>query len=270
MESVQMMIRHDGKKQIIIGSVCIVLSALFLTGFLLEFSFNFLIDFFFFVTLAVTGTTLIRTGYSDWVKSQQPMSLEADHMTDAIDTLPSKMFLQLKREFESDLYDFSGESYFHVSEQWSSARKVIAKVSQWVSTGSMRPAVLTLHDQNDQPFYQMERKGGFSWRSYVKSTEGYVAYTARTKNKTTGQVIYKYVEHNKERWKAEGDHYIGHFTITDGDGEPWVVIKRGAVNKEVPEMFQTKPGYLVEWKHKEEIPYSLIAFIFIIQSHDHV
>ncbi|TGB02314.1 hypothetical protein [Halobacillus salinus] len=271
MESVQAMKQDDGKKQVITG-ICLILgSAIFLTAMIMKFSIHSIFDFIFFVTLAGTGMSLIGAGYSDWLKGKGPVELGVDQESGFIESLPRKMYLQMKTtsEFEADLYDFSEQSYSHVSEQLNASHKVLTKLSQWTSNSALRPAHFTVYDQSEKPVYLIEKKGGFGWRSYVKRASGeYVAYTTRTKNRTTGQTIYKYIEHSQEKWVAEGDHFIGHMTLKDADGNAWAVMKRGAINTEVPESFQSKPGSLMEWNRNEQVPHSLLAFMFIIQFHD--
>ncbi|WP_085507286.1 hypothetical protein [Thalassobacillus devorans] len=93
-----------------------------------------------------------------------------------------------------------------------------------------------------------------------------MAYTKDTKNK--GKQITQYIEHDQWRWSAEGDAVIGHFTITDQDGATWAIIKRGAIPTEAVDRFERMPGYLVEWKKRDNIPASLIAFLFLLQSRD--
>ncbi|MCA0971638.1 hypothetical protein LCM20_13605 [Halobacillus litoralis] len=272
MQNVQYMIQSDGKKQMITGGALMAVSALFLAGLLFNFTLGTFFNVIFVVPFTISGLVLIVTGYSDWLKSQKALTLSRDMSTETVAALPPRMYLGVKWKDRQqvNLYDLSGKAHYYGTEQFNVNYKGLAFLSQFTSDGVIRPAQYTVHGEDGQPLYEVEKKGGFTTKSYVKNGDGkYVAYTVRTKNKTTGQQIFHYVERSEERWTAEGDYYIGHYTVKDASGKVWAVIKRGAIMKDAPEEFQKmSTGYAVEWVEKEDVPVSLITFLFIVQSHD--
>ncbi|WLR49294.1 hypothetical protein LC065_09165 [Halobacillus litoralis] len=171
------------------------------------------------------------------------------------------------KSFQAGIYDMDGESYGEIQENLQWKHKALVMVTTLFSYDQFRPAVYTVKNQNGQALYHMEKKGGFTWRGYIQHTEGaYVAYTKQTKNKAKGQRITHYIEADQCRWSAEGDPFIGHYKIKDNDEKVWAVIKRGAIPLEAPDRFDQMPGYLVEWKIRDNIPASLLAFLFLLQT----
>ena len=272
MEPVHTMIQADGRKQLITGGLFLTLAAAFTIGVLMvEISLNSLHMIIFTVAMVFSGTSLIRTGFNDLEKSKITNPFSSDETEKWTEYLPPRMYLgsTLSKQFEASLYDLDSESYGHAIEQATKADLWFARIESILLSGSVRPAHYIVQQADGTPLYEIERKGGFTWRSYVKRYEGdYVAYTIREKNKTTGQTIFRYKGGAESEWKAQGDSVIGHFTVQDQHGETWAVIKRGALIKDAPEHFSQMPGFLIEWKKKNEIPSSLIAFFFIIQSRD--
>ncbi|MBA2175616.1 hypothetical protein H0266_12005 [Halobacillus locisalis] len=272
MEPVHTMIHADGRKQLITGSLFLALAAAFTIGLLMvEISLNSLYMIIFTAAMVFSGTSLIRTGFHDLEKSKTPNPFSSDETEKWTESLPPRMYLgtKLSKQFEADLYDLDGLSHGRAIEKATKLDHWFARIESILLSGSVRPAQYIVQQVDGTPLYQIERKGGFTWRSYVKRYEGdYVAYTVREKNKTTGQTVFRYKGGTDSEWRAEGDSVIGHFTVQDQNGETWAVIKRGALMKDAPEHFGQMPGFLIEWKKKDEIPSSLIAFLFIIQSRD--
>ncbi|KHE66658.1 hypothetical protein [Halobacillus sp. BBL2006] len=161
----------------------------------------------------------------------------------------------------------AGESYGKIEEESPFKHRNSFLLAAVMSYGAIRPAEYKMTDNDGNLLYRIEKKGGFTWRGYVQHAEGdYVAYTEISKNKATAQRIYRYVEKEGCRWSAEGDEMVAHFKVKDADGRIWAVIKNGAVPLEAAERFSDIQGSIVEWKIREEIPHSLLAFVFLLQT----
>ncbi|WP_281975981.1 hypothetical protein [Halobacillus litoralis] len=272
MTHVQTLIYQDARRQLIAGSVLSVIALVFIIGVITVTISSLLISLFYAAIFTTSGLSLLRTGYLDLKKSRQT---DTDFMKDEvsliIEKVPARMYVghKPKKSYQAGLFDMDGELYGEIQEIAGVKNKLLRGIQFVNFFENVRSADFILKDRNNHALYQIEKKGGFSWRGYVQNQEGfYVAYTKDTKNKTTGQRITRYIEADQCRWSCEGDGYIGHFSIKDQDGRVWAVIKRGAIPREAAERFEQMPGYLVEWEIREHIPASLLAFIFLLQSRD--
>lgn len=270
MTNVQTYIEKDARKQMIAGGALIGVAIIFFMGL---FTFNvssILLAVLYSGVLAISGLTLFRRGYLDFQKSKNTrIDFSKDQLSIFIEKVPVRMFVGCKEKdfFKSDLYDMAGESYGKIEEESPFKRKNSFLLAAIMSYGSIRPADYKMTDENGNRLYRIEKKGGFTWRGYVQNNEGqYVAYTESSKDKATSQRIYRYIEKEGCSWSAEGDEQVAHFKIKDASGKVWAVIKHGAVPIEAAERFSDLQGAVIEWKVRENIPNSLMAFVFLLQS----
>lgn len=273
MESVKMMIHNDGRRQLWTGSLLLVGSLVFISG-LFTMSFLAIYAMFMTVFLMLSGISLVVTGYRDLQKSKNTeMGFFNDKSFEGLAYVPQRMYIGSKTlsRFHMKLYDMSGESYGEMIEESLDKNKPLRAMESLSAFGVMRSAEFKMKDESGDLCYTVEKKGGFTWKGYVKNPEDrFVAYTNEIKSKKKGHKHFQYIEKNQHRWHAEGDSFIGHFTVTDGEGTKWAMIKKGAIPTEAADIFERMPGMLVEWKQREQIPYSLIVFLFLIQTRDNM
>ncbi|SFJ44370.1 hypothetical protein SAMN04487936_102196 [Halobacillus dabanensis] len=271
MSLVQQMIYQDTKRQLLAGGLLSLISLVFFMGIVTFIPGSFIISIVYFAVFAITGIGLLKTGYDDLQKSKTTLDLEQDRTQEVLDRVPARMYMGQKpiKSFQAGLFDMDGESYGEIHEQMQWKHKLFTMFTALFSYDQLRPAGFTFTNQDGESLYRIEKKGGFKWRGYIQHKDGaYVAYTKDTKNKTTGKRITRYIESDQCRWSAEGDEFIGHFTVKDSKGEVWAVIKRGAIPTEAADRFERMPGYLIEWKIRDDIPSSLLAFLFLLHSRE--
>ncbi|GEN54388.1 hypothetical protein [Halobacillus faecis] len=269
MSLVQNMIYQDARRQLWTGTLLSFISIVFIMGMVTLNPSSFVISVVYAAIFAITGVGLLKAGYSDLQKSKTVLDFEKDLTKHSIERVPARMYMGQKalKTFQAGIFDMDGESYGEIQENIQWKHKAFAMFTALFSYDQFRPAVYTFKNQRGQSLYQIEKKGGFQWRGYIQHEAGaYVAYTKQTKNKTKGQRITRYIEADQCRWSAEGDDFIGHYKIKDHEGKVWAVIKRGAIPREAAERFEKMPGYLVEWNIRDNIPASLLAFLFLLQS----
>jgi hypothetical protein len=269
MTLVQQMIYQDAKRQLAAGGALSFISLIFLMGIVTVSPESFLISILYFAIFSIMGVALLKTGYDDLQKSKTTLDFEKDRTHDVLERVPARMYMGQKpiKSFQAGLFDMDGESYGEIQENIQWKHKLFTMFTAIFSYDQLRPAGFTFTNQGGESLYQIEKKGGFKWRGYIQHKDGaYVAYTKDTKNKATGKRITRYIESDQCRWSAEGDEFIGHFTIKDSTGEVWAIIKRGAIPREAAERFERMPGYLIEWKVRDDIPSSLLAFLFLLHS----
>ncbi|REJ10153.1 hypothetical protein [Halobacillus trueperi] len=269
MSLVQNMIYQDARRQLWSGVLLSFISIVFILGMVTFNPSSFIISVVYAAIFAITGAGLLKGGYADLQKSKTVSDFEQDPTQDSLERVPARMYMGQNKlkSFQASLFDMDGKSYGEIQENIQWKHKALTMFTAVFSYDHFRPAIFTLKSQIGEPLYQIEKKGGFKWRGYIQHKEGaYVAYTKQTKNKTTGQRITRYIEGDQCRWSAEGDDFIGHFKIRDHEGNLWAVIKRGAIPREAAERFEDMPGYLVEWNIRDNVPASLLAFLFLLHS----
>lgn len=269
MSLVQQMIYQDAKRQLMAGALLSFISLIFIMGMLTFSPSSFIISVVYSAIFAITGIGLLKTGYADLQKSKTTLDFEQDRTQDVLERVPARMYMGQKpiKSFQAGLFDMDGESYGEIQEEIQWKHKVFTMFTAIFSYDELRPAAFTFTNQGGKKLYRIEKKGGFKWRGYIQHKDGaYVAYTKDTKNKTTGKRITRYIESDQCRWSAEGDEFIGHFTVKDSTGEVWAIIKRGAIPREAADRFERMPGSLIEWKIRDDIPSSLLAFLFLLHS----
>lgn len=272
MTQVQQLIYQDARRQLIAGACLSVVALVFIIGMTTMTIGSFLISLVYSTVFVITGAGLLGSGYADLQKSKKAMSdFTKDDTVSPLPKVPGRMYLGQKsfKSFQAALYDMDGESYAEIEEDIKRRHKLPIMVTAFFSYAQLRAADFIFKNKQNETLYRVEKKGGFKWRGYIQHKDGYyVAYTKDTKNKTTGQRITRYIEGDQCVWSAEGDGFIGHFTIKDSTGQVWAIIKRGAIPREAADRFERMPGYLVEWKIRDDIPSSLIAFLFLLQSRE--
>ncbi|MGI8315543.1 hypothetical protein [Halobacillus mangrovi] len=270
MTTVQTYIEKDARKQMITGGVLVGVALIFFMGLFTFNASSILLAVLYSGVFAISGSTLLRKGYLDFQKSKNTIiDFNKDQSSTFIEKVPARMFVgQREKEFfKAELYDMAGESYGKIEEDSAYKRKYSFLLAAIMSYGSIRPVDFNMTDQYGSHFYRIERKGGFTWRGYVQNNKGkYVAYTESSKDKATGQRVYRYIEKDGFRWSAEGDEQVAHFKIKDTSGKVWAVLKSGAVPVEAADRFNDIQGSVIEWKVRKNIPNSLMAFVFLLQT----
>ncbi|SDZ81794.1 hypothetical protein SAMN05421743_101310 [Thalassobacillus cyri] len=270
MTHVKKLIYQDARRQLFTGTALSFIALIFIIGFLTLNPSGFILSLIYSAIFTISGLGLLRTGYLDLKKARQTEDdFTEDDTEEMLERVPARMYLGQKamKSYHAGLFAMDGELYGEIEEEVGLKQKILMGITAALSLDTVRSADFILKDKQGNLFYKVEKKGGFSWRGYVQNKKGnYVAYTKDTKKK--GQQITQYIESDQWRWRAEGDTVIGHFTIKDQNGTTWAIIKRGAIPTEAVDRFEQMPGYLVEWKKRDHIPASLIAFLFLLQSRD--
>ncbi|RWZ54988.1 hypothetical protein EQV77_12760 [Halobacillus fulvus] len=276
MENVNDMFYRDGRRQLMTGALLLGVAFIFIFAiiFTKEYTIIGLYAVIMILVFTSSGYSLVRIGYQDVQKSKgHRITFDHDDTIDEESPLPATMYIGTKAmsRFKAHLYDLDKLTYGEMREQRPPRgllRKFESVFGMYLRMSSADYEVVAA---DGKTLYSIEKKGGFSWKAYVRHPQGhYVAYTIETKNKKTGQTIYQYIEKDGVRWRAEGDFFIGHFSVKDENDRTWATIKRGAINKDTAEQFDQMPGYLLEWKEREQVPVSLLAFLFLLQTRDYM
>ncbi|GGF31642.1 hypothetical protein GCM10010954_33530 [Halobacillus andaensis] len=273
MVSVQELIRRDGVRQVITGSILISVM-LFFVGSLFYIGFEgLLFNSIYSIAFGLAGIAVFRSGWEDLILANRSLGFIRDENEAAFEIFPERMYIGHKAAsiFHACLYDMDGEVYTQIKQHRHFDMKMCRPFISFFSGGSLFPASYILKGEDGMAAYKIVKKGGFTWRGYVQRPDGpYLAYTTHDKPKGTGRSVFQYIEGNKKRWKAEGDAFIGHFEIKDDHDHLWAIIKRDAIPTEAAERFDHMPGYLVDWKKRKDVPHSLIAFLFLLQTNTSV
>ncbi|MFG6148040.1 hypothetical protein [Halobacillus sp. B23F22_1] len=273
MVSVQELIRKDGVRQVITGSILIAVM-LFFVGSIFFIGFEaFLFNSIYSIAFGLAGIAVFRSGWEDLILADRSLGFIRDKNDAAFERFPERMYIghQAASIFHACLYDMDGEVYTEIKQNRHLDMKIFRPFISFFSSGSIFPVSYILKDEDGMDAYKIVKKGGFTWRGYVQRPDGpYLAYTTQEKLKGTGRSVFQYIEGSKMRWKAEGDAFIGHFEIRDHHDQLWAIIKRDAIPTEAAERFDRMPGYLVEWKNRKNVPQSLIAFLFLLQTNTSV
>ncbi|MFC7321930.1 hypothetical protein [Halobacillus campisalis] len=269
MINAQKLVRRDGVRQLITGGILIAIMMFFLISIFFTGFSSMLISSVYSIAFGLAGIAVFNRGIKDYRDASQSKGFIQDLSTDSYHTLPQRMYIGHKAAdvFHASLYDMNGEVYSEIKPKEKYDIKIFRPFISLFNGGSLIPATYQMYDKAGDPSYKIDKKGGFTWRGYVQYPDGaYVAYTSHEKLKGTGKSVFCYIEGEKTQWKAEGDRVIGHLEVKDEEGLLWAVIKRDAVPYEAAEQFDRMPGYLVEWKKREDIPHSLVAFLFLVQT----
>ncbi|MGP4077319.1 hypothetical protein [Halobacillus sp. K22] len=266
MTNVKSLIRQDGRRQVITGGLLLAGGLFFLLSILAWQFESFPLSLLYGSVFTFSGFALLKTGLRDIEKAKQTENDFTEDLTvETVEKLPARMYMghSTKNVFQATLYDMDGKEYAYIKEKPS----FLHKLTFLAYYGFILSADYQMYNQHGDSVYRIEKKGGFSWRGYIQLPNGhYVAYTKDSKDKTTGKSLFRYVEKDYCRWSAEGDPQIGHYKVKDHEGNIWAVIKQNAIPIEAAERFERISGYLIEWKRRDEIPQSLLAFLFLLQS----
>ncbi|UOQ94351.1 hypothetical protein MUO14_05175 [Halobacillus shinanisalinarum] len=269
MTDVQSLIRKDAKRQLLMGSLFITGMLSFTITFLYTMEESLLIGAFYGILFGAIGIALVRSGWKDSIKAKQSLQFVHDCSVETFKRVPKRMYIGHRASsiFHAKLYDMDGEVYSEIRQQKLRGSRVIGTISSFYAGGWMAPATYQMVGADGETSYKIDKKGGTYWRGYVQHSNGnYVAYTDLKRSKKTGKSTFYYIEKDYYHWKAEGDSHIGHFEVTDGEGRLWAVAKRGAIPIEAADRFDQMPGYLIEWKVRDDVPHSLVAFLFLLQT----
>ncbi|MFQ3544883.1 hypothetical protein Q7A53_12390 [Halobacillus rhizosphaerae] len=270
MSNVQSLLKQDARRQLFFGIILSSTALFFIIGIFAELG-TFVQGVIYGIALGASGTALLLTSRKDFIRAKSAISVlpgEEEHKK--IAKLPQQMYLgeEYRNLVPERLYGLDKQIYSELKEKDYFLRSFFRMFTGIVGSGVLVPADYKMVDGQGRLIYSLEKKGGFKWRGYVKDQkQQYIAYAEQSKNKATGQRIYQYIEGHHPVWSAEGDPYLAHYVIKDEKGVAWAVLKQGATSVEAAQQFEGLPGSLIEWKVNEQVPYSLIAFIYLIQTH---
>ncbi|MFC7064108.1 hypothetical protein [Halobacillus seohaensis] len=269
MSNVQQLIRRDGIRQLVTGGILIALMIFFIVAIFLTGFSSLLLSSIYSIVFGIMGIAVFRSGWRDYLQANNSEGFIKDSTHDVFDQLPARMYIghEFSTIFHACLYDMDGKLYSEIKQSQQFDLKFFRPFILWFSGSSMMPASYQMYGENGQPSYSIDKKGGFHYKGYVQHPEGvFIAYTTHEKQKKSGRSIYRYIEGDDCRWQAEGDAVIGHLQVKDEEGRLWAMIKRDAIPREAVDRFEKTPGYLVEWKIRKQVPHSLIAFLFLLQT----
>ncbi|WP_173915653.1 hypothetical protein [Halobacillus sp. Marseille-Q1614] len=270
MTTVQQFIRQDGIRQIITGSILILIMAFFIISLFFTGQAGLWISAVYSLAFGLAGLAIFKSGWEDYMSAMNYEDFKADTTYEKISVFPQRMYIGHRPAsiFHANFYDMDGKSYSEIKQHTVLDIKVFRAFVAFFSGGSLMPAAYNMFI-GDAHVYTIDKKGGFKWRGYVHQLDrGVVAYTSQ--ERISGKSIFRYIEGEQCRFQAEGDAYIGHFEVKDYQGKVWAVVKRDAIPKEAADRFSKMPGYLVDWKIRKDIPYSLLAFLFLMQTNTNV
>ncbi len=267
---VQTMIKQDARRQLFFGIILVSISLFFIIGIFAEIS-TIVLGVIYGIALGAAGTALLLTSRKDFIRAKSAISIlpgEEEHKK--IARLPQQMYLgaDYRNRVPERLYSLDKQVYSELQEEEYFLRSFFRLFTGIIGSGVLVPVDYKMMDEQGRLVYSLEKKGGFKWRGYVKDqNQQYIAYAEQSKNKATGQRMYQYMEGHYPVWSAEGNSYLAHYIIKDEKGVAWAVLKQGATSVEAAQQFEGLPGSLIEWKVNEQVPYSLLAFIYLIQTH---
>ncbi|UOQ45848.1 hypothetical protein MUN89_07960 [Halobacillus salinarum] len=268
MVNLHTLLKQDARRQTALGVVLLSLALLFLAGLFFNYS-TLLLGILYGLLFLISGSVLLFTGFRDYNRAgRTKRDFTKDEEKMNLEQVPATMYIghYYKKETREKLYAMNGSVYSELKKRGSFPAVFYFTYS--VTGGIWIPEEYTMYQKDGKPVYHLEKKGGLTWRGYVKNVnDEYLAYTTIKKNKATGKSVYRYIENEECKWFAEGDPYIAHYTVKDQKGFTWAVVKQGAVTKEAAAQFGDLPGSVIEWKVQEMVPSSLMAFIFLMQTH---
>ncbi|MYL21015.1 hypothetical protein GLW04_14010 [Halobacillus litoralis] len=268
MTDIRALMLKDARRQVVTGGLLLLMGIFFLISILFYQEASFILSLIYFPLFFVTGAGLFVNGMNDFKKSRYtsiPTAVSGVETTYPL--FPKRMYLgqQDLRDDQAGLYDMNGERYARADEEHHWKHKPAAVVSRWLSFPAVKSGSFIYKDEHHAFQYRLEKKGGFKWRGYIQNEEGrYTAYTKEWKG-AGGKRSIAFIEGNVLRWQLEGDRYLGQYQLKDENGRVWAEIKQGAIPTEAAERFGNMPGFIVEWSVREQVPSSLVAFLFLFQ-----
>ncbi|SDM19404.1 hypothetical protein [Sediminibacillus halophilus] len=262
MTNVSELLIKDGKHQLyngiilLFGSVCMIMLFLFFahqweTGILS-------------IALAMVGGTVLSRGVRDLHLGQQShLTMQKEKGIPVSRQLDKIMAMDGSLSTETSIMSLDDERLC-VLKETGFQRNLLLKVVQFFSsTGIFLPKNFRLLDADDNVLFYMQKRGGFSWRSYVFNEAGdCIGYICRAKGEEKGTLLV-YIDQTGSRWRAVKD-YRDFISISDQAGKPLLLMKPGAIPLEHAERFSRGDSVVLEWTETENINYSLLLFILAV------
>ncbi|WP_347862414.1 hypothetical protein U0355_04385 [Salimicrobium sp. PL1-032A] len=267
MESMEQLMQKDGRNQCLTGALLFLFGAGSLM-FLLSMDNLGWVILLYGVPALLAGLYFIQSGWRDLVKAahSEDMTVDTDKRMTAFSEVPAQMYLGKGEDEGARFYDMDGEAMGDVTEKSTPFKKTVGILLSLHSANFPIPATYEVREEG-QLLYEVEKKGfSFVSKAYVKMGNGsYVSIMKAQKDKKTKRMVYTYQERNQVRYRAEGDGYIGRFSVKDAEGRTLVTVKKGAIPVGGADSLQRMHGSVLEWEQREMIPYSLLLLLFFIE-----
>ncbi|MFD2922617.1 hypothetical protein [Halobacillus naozhouensis] len=221
MTEVQSLIRRDAKRQLLTGSAFLIGMIVFVTSIFFVGGGSAALGIFYSIFFSAIGLALLKSGWKDSVKAKQSLQFVQDSSCQTFTRFPQRMYIGHKASsiFHARLYDMDGDVYSEIKQE-PYGNRVIGAVASFYAGGWLTPASYQMIGEQGETSYKIDKKGGTYWRGYVQHPNGnYVAYTELKRNKKSSKSTFYYIEKANVHWKAEGDTHIGHYKVTDEEGE---------------------------------------------------
>ncbi|SDJ61186.1 hypothetical protein [Salimicrobium halophilum] len=269
METVEQLMKKDGRNQCLTGAVLFLIGGVSLIASLttegISLSWAVLL---YGVPALAAGIYFVQSGWKDLVKAErtEDMAISTDKGAIAFSSVPAEMYLGKGEDNGARFFTMDGEAMGDVTEKTTSLKKTAGVLLSLHSANFPLPAVYEVREDGEL-LYEIEKKGfSFTTKAYVKQGNGtYVAIMKAEKDKETKQMVYTYQEKDQVLYQAAGDGDIGRFPVKDEKGTPLVTVKKGAIPVGGADALQRMHGSVLEWERRENIPYSLLLFLFFIE-----
>ncbi|SIS43246.1 hypothetical protein [Salimicrobium flavidum] len=267
MDSVEQFIKKDGRNQCITGAILFLFGAGSLMFFLASDGGTWLMLIYGAPALG-GGLYFIQSGWKDLVKagSTADMTMDTDDDPVAFTSVPHEMYLGRGEDQGARFFNMSGTPMGDILEKTTVMKKMAGSALSLHLAHFPLPSVYQVQESGET-LYEIEKKG-FALRSkaYVKRGDGiYVAVMEEKKDKKNKQTVFTYRQKEDVLYQTSGDPYIGKYSIKDNDGQTLVTLKKGAVPVGAADSLQRMNGSVLEWEQREDIPYTLLIFLFFLE-----
>ncbi|WP_181347326.1 hypothetical protein [Thalassobacillus sp. CUG 92003] len=265
------MIAQDGKRQAIFGGSALAVMLGFI-GMMVVTDRVAWLGVIICAGLGASGILLLRYGVIDLHAAQNDLrAFRQAGDEEPCYLMRKRMYVGTKVSERNGfhLYDMTQRTYGEMVDTTPPAKKVLSAIAaiagQTYSTHSLMPKRYQIRDEDGTLLFYVHKKGGMHWRVYLEDPHNrYVAYAQTEKKDKAKQITF--VEGDTIRWVANSDAYFGQLTIHDQAGHAYVEMKNNGIPIEAPDEFDKVPGDLLNWNETENIPSSLVAFLFLLQT----
>ncbi|PBB06216.1 hypothetical protein [Salimicrobium humidisoli] len=265
MDSVESLIKKEGRNQCLSGIALMLAGAGMLMFFLIGEGGMGLILIYGIPALGV-GLYFFQAGWKDLTKIGGSAELKRTGERAAFPEVPRTMYLGTGEGRDGRFYDMEGNAMGDITEKKTTMSRTAGLLSLSSASASLPlPRVYQVREDGEV-LYEVERKG-FSLRpkAYVKGSEDtYVGLMKAKKDKESKQMVFSYQKKDETLYYTSGDPYIGKYYIKDSRDRTLLTLKNGAIPVGAPDKLQRMHGSVIEWETTENIPYTLLLFIFFL------
>lgn len=265
MDSVESLIKKEGRNQCLSGIALMLAGAGILMFFLIGKGGTGLMLIYGIPALGV-GLYFFQAGWKDLTKVDGEAELKMTRDPVAFPEVPRTMYLGTGAGRDARFFDMDGNAMGDITDKKTSMGRVAELLLLSPASANFPlPRVYQVKEEGEV-LYELEKKG-FSLRSkaYVKGHEDtYVGLMKAKKDKKSKQMVFSYQKKDETLYYTSGDPYIGKYYVKDSRDRTLLTLKNGAIPVGAPDKLQRMNGSVIEWETTENIPYTLLLFIFFL------